>query len=353
GINGVSDRLGADAFIVPRGYGKKAEGALLRGEPSAFYLSSSALAKIAKMEGFRRTSPQLFIASLDSSHCSFPVQLIGYDPVTDFVIAPWIASAAKGGLEFGDVVVGNLIDAEEGDKLMFFSSAYRVAARLDKTGTGFDTSVFLNMETARAALREYLYYTGGDVPDAEHAVSVVTADIEDGVDPAALAREIHDVYRGDGIDIIRTQEIIGGISRNLRALLAFVISLVVIFWLLAAAVLAILFSAMLNERKNELGIYRILGAPRFRVAAIILVEASIISLLGALAGAAVFCLLVLPFRTLIDLSMALPYVQPSARTAALIVAAGVGISFLSGPLASLRSALGARSASVDAVEGAE
>jgi putative ABC transport system permease protein len=353
GMDRMSDRLGADAFIVPRGYGAKAEGALLRGEPSAFYLGAPALAIILEIKGFSRTSPQLFIASMDSSHCSFPVQLIGYDPATDFVVAPWIASSVPRNLEFGEVVVGNSIDAREGDKLMFFSDSYPVAARLEKTGTGFDTSVFFNMETARATLKEYLRYSGEDIPDADHAVSVVTADIEDGIDPAALAREIRDSYLLDGIDIIRTQDIVGGISRNLRAFLTLVIVLMAIFWVLAAGVLAILFTAMLNERKKEFGVYRILGAPLTRIVNIIIIESSIISLLGALAGAAAFCLLVLPFRALIELRMTLPYLQPGVKNAALIIGAGFFMSFLTGPLASLRSALQAKHPPLDAIGGME
>ena len=351
GMGRMSDRLGADAFIVPRGYGAKAEGALLRGEPSSFYLGPSALAMISEIKGFSRMSPQLFIASWDSSHCSFPVQLIGYDPATDFVVAPWIASSVPRSLAFGEVVIGSLIDAKEGDTLMFFSGSYPVAARLEKTGTGFDTSVFFNMETARATLKEYLRYSGEDI-NADHAVSVVTADIEDGIDPAALSREIRDSYLIEGIDIVRTQDIIGGISRNLRAFLTLVIVLMAVFWVLAAVVLAILFTAMLNERKKEFGIYMILGAPLSRVTTIIIIESSLISLMGALAGTFSFCLFVLPFRTLIDVSMVIPYVQPGVKTAALIIAAGFFLSFLAGPLASLRSALRARQASLDAV-GAE
>jgi putative ABC transport system permease protein len=353
GMDRMSDRLGADAFIVPRGYGAKAEGALLRGEPSSFYLGPSALDMISEIRGFSRTSPQLFIASWDSSHCSFPVQLIGYDPATDFVVAPWIASSVPRDLAFGEVVVGSLIDAKEGDKLMFFSGSYPVAARLEKTGTGFDTSVFFNMETARATLKEYLRYSGENIPDADHAVSVVTADIEDGVDPAALSREIRDSYLIEGIDVIRTQDIIGGISRNLNAFLTLVMVLIAIFWMMAVGVLAILFTAMLNERKREFGIYMILGAPLRRVAAIIIIESSLISLMGALSGALSFCLLVLPFRTLIDISMVLPYVQPGVKTAALIIAAGFFLSFLVGPLASLRAAVRVKKTSLDAIGGTE
>jgi putative ABC transport system permease protein len=335
----MSDRLGADLILAPIGYQHSAEGVLLRGEPSAFYLDMEALDKISGVKGFSRTSPQLFIATMDSSHCSFPVQLIGYEPNTDFVIAPWLLGEVPGILAFGEVIVGSQIDATAGDKLMFFSSEYRVVARLEKTGMGFDTSVFFNMETARAALKEYFYYTGEDVRDVERAASIITADIDEGLDPVAFTREIHDALRLSGVDVIRPQDFIGELSRNLNLLMSVIFTLTAILWLLAVGVLTVLFTVILNERKGEFRIYRVLGATVGWIARFVLLEAALVSLFGALAGVFAFCLLILPFRALIDLGMILPYIQPRAGTAALLIAAGFFMSFLVGPLASLYSVL--------------
>ncbi|MDR1884705.1 MAG: ABC transporter permease [Synergistaceae bacterium] len=353
GMSSMSDRLGADLILAPRGYRHSAEGVLLRGEPSAFYLDASALDRISGIRGLSRTSPQLFIASLDSSHCSFPVQLIGYEPDTDFVIAPWLGGEVPGTLAFGEVVVGSQIDAAAGDRLMFFSSEYRVAARLEKTGMGFDTSVFFNMETARAALKEYFYYTGEDGRDVERAASIVTADVGRGIDPAAFAREIHDEMRLSGVDVIRPQDVIGEMSRNLNLLTSVILALTAILWLLAVGVLTVLFAVILNERKGEFGIYRVLGATVGWIARFVLLEASLVSLFGALSGAFAFCLLILPFRALIDLNMILPYIQPRAGASALLAAAGFFLSFLVGPLASLYSVLRIGPASAASALGGE
>jgi hypothetical protein len=86
----MSGRFGADMMVVPRGSDASAEGLLLRSEPSEFYLNEDLTEEIAGMDGVKVASPQLFIQSLDAACCTVPVQLIGYEPETDFNIQPWI-----------------------------------------------------------------------------------------------------------------------------------------------------------------------------------------------------------------------------------------------------------------------
>ena len=83
GISGMADRLGADILIVPHGYEKNLEVALLRGEPSSFYLKVDLIDKIKDIQGIDAISPQLFIASLNAGCCSTKVQLIGFDQHSD------------------------------------------------------------------------------------------------------------------------------------------------------------------------------------------------------------------------------------------------------------------------------
>ncbi|MDR0671526.1 MAG: ABC transporter permease [Oscillospiraceae bacterium] len=355
GLRSISDRLGADLMLVPRGYEQSTEGALLRGEPSTFYLDGALAAALAETDGLVRVSPQLFIATLDSDHCAFPVQLIGYDPGTDFVIAPWLARALPGGPADGEIVIGHSVSARVGEELLFFSQKYRVAGQLERTGMGFDTSVFMNMGTARATLEEYVYYTGAEIPDRARAVSTLTADVDAArTTPQEVARKIRDVYRNEGVGVILTQAMIGGISDSLNAFLTVVAALVAVLWLLAAGVLMLMFSVTLHERRREFGLYRALGATRGRLVRIVLTESSLLSLAGACAGVALLCLLLFPFQPLIARSVAAPYLQPSAAAAAALLGASLLLSFLTGPLASARAAASiGRVAAHAAVRGGE
>jgi putative ABC transport system permease protein len=228
--------------------------------------------------------------------------------------------------------------AKAGDKLRFFDTDYLVKARLETTGMGFDTTVFFNMNTARHALRQYIKYSGADVPDEENAASIITANLADGGEPFDFARKIRDTFRREGVDIIMTKSMILNISSGLDALLTIIAVIAMILWALAVGVLAILFAVTLNERKREFGIYRVLGGTRWKLVSIVMSESAVVSLGGASIGIALLCFLVFPFAPLINIAVEMPYLQPSGATVAIILALSLAVSFLTGALASAYSA---------------
>lgn len=71
-------------MIIPYGYEKQLQSAPLRGEPSTFYLDQQLEEKIRSFPGVGNVSSQIFIASLQAACCSLPVQLIGFEPQSDF-----------------------------------------------------------------------------------------------------------------------------------------------------------------------------------------------------------------------------------------------------------------------------
>jgi putative ABC transport system permease protein len=339
GIRSAANRLGADALVVPVGYKQETEGALLKGEPSAFYFDGELVGRMADLQGVSDVSPQLFIATMDSAHCSFPVQLIGFDPESDFVIAPWLKDQISEKLQDDELVIGNNIEAKTGDVLRFFTVDYKVAARLEKTGMGFDTSIFINMATAKAILKQYAKYGHISVPNAENPVSVITVNLAKGYEPSDFARMIRMAFRTDGLDVILTKSIIGNISSSLNALLTIILTLALVFWILSIGILAILFAVTLNERKREFGVYRALGSSRKKLVYIVLSESSVISLGGAASGIALLCVIAFPFKALLAKSIDMPFLWPSGGTLAIILGASLIVSFLSGSFASLYSAV--------------
>lgn len=118
-MNNLSNRLGADIIIVPEGYKANIESVLLKGEPSEFYLPNDTLEKIKKIEGIESATPQLYVATLSASCCSYPVQIIGIDYDSDFLIKPWLQKTLKRELKDGEVIVGNHIVGEKIQRLNF------------------------------------------------------------------------------------------------------------------------------------------------------------------------------------------------------------------------------------------
>ena len=186
GFTSLEDRLGADIMVVPYEAATKSslESIILQGNTGYFYMNGDVADKIASLDGISRISSQYYLASASSSCCSIPVEIIGFDPETDFVITPWIKKSSGKNLQYLDVVVGNDLNAFVGDTLTFYGTDVHVAAKLDKTGTKYDTAVFTDRETIRALIQSSLdkkLNEYGNI-NAGNVVSCVLVDVADDAD---------------------------------------------------------------------------------------------------------------------------------------------------------------------------
>jgi putative ABC transport system permease protein len=336
GADSLSKRLGADIMIVPSGYESAAGGILIRSEPSAFYLDPEWLDKVSSVEGVAAASPQFFVTSLNAACCTMPVQLVGYDPKSDFIVGPWIATHLPGSVYGGNIVVGSAINAGVGDKLKFFEREYTVAARLDRTGMGFDASVFMTIDAARIAAGDFVRRGGGLSARAD-SISSIFLRVSEGYSAEDVVRSIQKKYGygGSGIALVPTRRFIDSVASGLNTLVFFIAALESIIWIMAALVLAVVFSMMVNERKREFGILRSIGATRTKLAALVLAESGLICLYGGVLGTFLAGLTVLPFRIYIASVLKMPYVQAPADKLMLIFSASLILSFVIGPLAAL------------------
>ncbi|OCG07607.1 hypothetical protein A9G13_05090 [Gilliamella sp. wkB178] len=339
GISGMADRLGADILIVPHGYEKNLEVALLRGEPSSFYLKVDLIDKIKDIQGIDAISPQLFIASLNAGCCSSKVQLIGFDQHSDFVIKPWLQSQLSTPLTDNEVVVGSKISSQVGDEIKFFNHPFKIAAKMDSTGMGFDTSVFMTLQAARTLMQE-AKLVEGDVDHFANYVSSVFIKVNPDYQPKDIVNQIMPKYAIDyNIDFVMTKGMISNISKWLNSFSTIVYSLSAIFWVLAIIVIFIIFSSMLNERKREISLLRILGASRLTLVKMLLRESLIISALGGIAGILVAAILLYAFSLLICQSIGLPCVNISLFDAIFYAVVVFILTLIIGPLSSIYSAL--------------
>ncbi|WP_294964237.1 ABC transporter permease [uncultured Gilliamella sp.] len=339
GISGMADRLGADILIVPHGYEKNLEVALLRGEPSSFYLKVDLIDKIKDIQGIDAISPQLFIASLNAGCCSTKVQLIGFDQHSDFVIKPWLQSQLSTPLTDNEVVVGAKISSQVGDEIKFFNHPFKIAAKMDSTGMGFDTSVFMTLQAARTLMQE-AKLVEGDVDHFANYVSSVFIKVNPDYQPKDIVNQIMPKYAIDyNIDFVMTKGMISNISKWLNSFSTIVYSLSAIFWVLAIIVIFIIFSSMLNERKREISLLRILGASRLTLVKMLLRESLIISALGGIAGILIAAILLYAFSLLICQSIGLPCVNISVFDAIFYAVVVFILTLIIGPLSSIYSAL--------------
>ena len=80
------------------------------------------------------------------------------------------------------------------------------------------------------------------------------------------------------------------------------------------------------------------GSCLFIVSGMILKEAALCSLTGALCGTAVGAVLVFPFTTLIETSLKLPYLTPDGGNVILYACIAIAVTILAGCVASARTA---------------
>ena len=327
-------RLGADVVVLPKeaADAQTLEGVLVQGVPAHFYMEEHYLDDLRGMVGVAQATPQFFLASAHAGCCSVAVQLIGFDPVTDFTIRPWMQEIQVTEMGFGDILVGSGISVPADAMLTFYNTPCRVVGRLSPTGTGMDTAVYTNMETMRtmmanAASLDFDYFQG--IP-TENAISAVMIRTAEGFTPDGLAAAINESYPALSAKpahgmVHHVEAGLGGILETVGILIAFV-------WVIAVVVLGIGFHLSARERRREFLILRIAGATRSFLLRLMLTEAVITSAAGGVAGIAIGAIVLLPFAGLMKEGLMRPYLLPDVGTIAMLAANTLAVAILSGTL---------------------
>ena len=337
GMHSLANRMGADIIVVPEGYDSKIRGAILRGEPNTFFLDKSVVEKIRKIDGVEIATPQLFIATLSAGCCSFPIQVIGFDSDTDFVVKPWLATQAKLPLEKGEVLVGHNIVGDMHEHVKFFNQEFIIRGRLAKTGMGFDNTVFVNFEEARRLVKEYEKVLKLEDKDHENMISCVMIKVDNSVDPVEIQNKIRNEFAGQGVYPLLSQSMMNEVSTSTQDMIKYVYILIALVWLLVFLVLTLVYSITIKERKREFATLRILGASKKHLRRIILSEIFTINISGAACGSVLGLIISILFGTWFSQSFKMPFLAPNVLTLAIIFIAVFAIGTIMGPLSSLIS----------------
>ena len=339
GAESMANRLGADVMVVPEGYDPHVDSVLLSGEPSSFYLPGDVLELLRGVEGIARMSPQVFLATLRASCCSYPLQLIGVDFDTDFIIKPWLDGELRRALTDGEAVVGCRVVGEPGETLKFFGKELRIAGRLHQTGMGFDAAVFVTRPTIVALAREAERIFKHPLTSDDSLISAVMLKLKSGHDSVATAQEINRRFNGRGIYALFSKKFVNSIGANLAAVSWVLKGVGALVWLLAACVIALLFAVTLAERRREMGVLRALGASRGKLVCLVLGEALLESLWGASLGVLLAIAALATLASGLASALRMPFLLPSPLVLSLLATGSLATAVLTGLLSALSAAL--------------
>lgn len=277
-------RLGADLMVVPDGALTNITAALLVVEPTDLVLDADLIAK-AGITSLARVAGQKVVrvehSGIGSHHDS--ADLIGFEPERDFTVQPWLSEKLNRPLQPGDVILGAARDGALGSQLLIFGKPHVVYGRLGRTGVGtHERGVFMSFATLEALAPAI---AGRDARPAVLAPGKVTGFLTE-LAPGATALQARFALLSivPGVKVVAGDTTLSGIRQGLAALLDGILALMALMSASTGLMVSVLFSAIVTERRGELGLLKAIGARRGQVLGMMLMEAMLATGIGGVLG---------------------------------------------------------------------
>lgn len=331
-------RLGADLIVVPQGHDVVAQEAFITGQPTTFYMDQRVADQVAAVPGVARTSSQVFIQTLTNARCCIgEFFLVGFDPRTDFTLAPWLAThLADKPLGPYDLIVGDRILLGPTNGVTFYGTSFTVAGVLEPTGMGMDRTVFVPIEGMRNMITASSERAVQTIEVGPDQISSVLVKLAPGADPIDVAEAIE--ARVDGVKAITASQLNQAVGRQLQGVLSVTLAVTGTLWLMSLLTIGLVFSLIVNERQRELGLLRAMGARKDFVFRLVLGEAGLLTGLGGIGGLLASEILLISFGNLLQHRLRIPYLWPSPVETLGLVALMLLLALAAGALASLQPA---------------
>lgn len=274
-------RLGADMLVVPEGALTNITAALLTVEPTDLVLDADALDK-AHLASVGRAAPQKIVRAEHSgigSHHDL-VDLIGIDLARDFTVQPWLNEKLNRELRAGDVILGAGRDAPLGSQMLIFGKPHIVYGKLGRTGVGtHERGVFMSFDTLEALAASMPQRPAVLAPGK---VTGFLVELAPGATTLQARFAILSAVKG--AKVVTGESSLSGIRQGLAALLKGILALMVLMFASMAVMVSVLFSAIVTERRGELGTLKAIGARASQIVGMMVVEAVIATGVGGVLG---------------------------------------------------------------------
>lgn len=342
------ERLGADALLMPKYSTAKGDDLLFTAMPENFYMPIEVVEQAKQLEGIAAMTPQFYAQTLELGCCEpgEEVRIIGYDSATDFILKPYLDEASQDGINREQLIIGHNFEDDDlvGMNYMILGRVFEVVSMLQPTGTGMDSTFFMDWRTAQdLCLENKTLAQNWTKRDPHDYISVIMIKFADGVDPNAFVRQVEE--SGIEAKCLLTGETISSLQSQLEVTMKVMFALWLASLLIAVLSLVGRFNALAKERKKEIGLLRAIGLKKGQVFGLIIGETCTMALMGGFLGSAVALVCMSPVIEMLKDSFKL---SPSVWTTSLALVcggAGVMLALLLGFASAISPAL--KSASMD------
>ena len=342
------ERLGADAILMPKYSNAKGDDLLFTAMPENIYMPIETVEQAKQLDGIAAMCPQFYCQTLALGCCDpgEEARIVGYDSDSDFILKPYLDEGAQDGINDSELIVGHNYEDDDlvGYNYMILGRVFKVVSMLQPTGTGMDSTFFMDWRTAQdMCLESEVLRENWTKRDPHDYISVIMIKFEEGVDPDAFVRQVEE--SGMEAKVLLTGETISSLQSQLEVTM----KVMFVLWLasLLIAVLSLIgrFNALAKERKKEIGLLRAIGLKKGQVFSLIIGETCTMALMGGLLGSAVALVCMDPVIEMLKNAFKL---SPSVWTTSLALlcgAAGVALAVVLGFASAVTPAL--KSASMD------
>ena len=287
-------RLGADLVVYPTACLNQVEKKrlLMLGTPVGCHQPRSALARMSSNEDIAAVSYQLYVSETLADGSTR--WIVGFEPETDFALSPWIAEGEGTSLPRGSVLVGSAVPGADGQTLSVFGRERPIGAHLLTTGSELDDAVFVSMDTLTDVMAD-ARAAGEDIdasldPSTDYSAALVRASDSDAIE--SVTNWINLYVRK--VSAVHATEALVGAASGIRAHRGVAIGVLGATWLVLLGALIIVQVSLMNERMQELAVWRSIGASRSIMSRVMLSESALLHVAGALVGVCLAALTV-PF----------------------------------------------------------
>ena len=323
------ERLGADIVVVQKEAAADVDEALLMGAPAGSSLPGDYTRKVADLAGVAAVSPQLYLGSLaDTPYVGEgALNIVAFDPATDFTVLPWIDGQLDGALAEGEALAGSSVILPQGqDTVTLGGSTLDLRARLEPTGTELDKSVLVTFETARELAPSISSLGDAQLAAPLDGVSAVMVKLEPDARPQKVAVDI--LSEVPGVAPVLSPDMFAAYRTQIQGLLRSLLIVLVLATALAVVVLAMVFSLAAHQRRRQIGVLRALGATRGAVLLTLLLEAGFLALAGGIVGIALAAAGIYLLRESLVEALGFPFAFPPAGSLVLYAVGGLGLALV-------------------------